>query len=433
MSRLLLQKAASRSLFLASRRLAPHSQPSSYSAFSAAFHSGALCNGKFQTKFDLPDPAVANANHSSLPLTKIVATIGPTSEQAEPLKQCVRAGLHHMRLNFSHATPEEVELRCANLKNALQVSKGTGRTQDVVSILLDTKGPELRTGKLANDTSGHDTVELVQGDTITLHAAAATLPDASGGSTASDLLIDFPVLAEVLEPGRHVLLDDGAVVLTVQSTDTTQKTATAVVQNSGSLRSRAGVNLPLADTAQHLPALSEKDKADIAYGMETADIDFVAASFVQTAQHVRDIRRHCAVVAESLPELWKDQPLPLIVSKIETASALQHFDEILEASDAIMVARGDVSGSTVVVLVLVVAVILLYCISVSIKCVCVLPVDCCRFTCREDHESDRIECNGRVKSVVFVCLRQLATSDHLIHILVSHFSSRSYSTVLLVV
>lgn len=202
--------------------------------------------------------------------------------------------------------------------------------------------PELRTGKLAHDTSGHDTVELVTGEKVTLHARASTLPD-SGGSTATDLLIDFAVLADVLEPGRFVLLDDGAVVLTVVSTDTSNGTVTATVQNSGSLRSRAGVNLPLADTAQHLPALSEKDKADIAYGMESANIDFVAASFVQTAQHVVDIRQHCAKVAAALPS-WKGQPLPLIVSKIETASALQHFDEILDASDAIMVARGDVSA-----------------------------------------------------------------------------------------
>ena len=293
---------------------------------------------KFTTKFDLPDPATRTQQR---PLTKIVATIGPTSEQAEPLKHCVRAGLHLLRLNFSHATPAEVELRCTNLVNALPRSTVSGRAQDTISVLLDTKGPELRTGKLAKDTTGHDTVELVTGEIMTLHAQSQTLPD-SAGSTATDLWIDFPVLAQVLEPGRWVLLDDGAIVLQVQSIDTTHNTVTAVVQNSGSLRSRAGVNLPLADTAQHLPALSDQDKADIRYGMTTADIDFVAASFVQTAQHVTDIRNHCAVVAEELPE-WKNKPLPLIVSKIETASALQHFDEILQVSDAIMVARGDVS------------------------------------------------------------------------------------------
>ena len=285
-----------------------------------------ISRAAFATKFDL--------QHSPVPLTKIVATIGPTSEQAEPLKECVNAGMGLMRLNFSHATPEEVHLRCTNLAAA-----DCGHN---VSILLDTKGPELRTGKLANDVSGHDTVDMVEGTTVTLHAQADTLPDAAG-STATDLLIQFPVLAQVLEPGRQVLLDDGAVVLKVVSVLDTGRVET-VVQHPGSVRSRAGVNLPKADTAAHLPALSEKDKADIAFGMEHADIDFVAASFVQTAQHVEDIRSHCEALAKSLPN-WTGKPIPHIISKIETATALDNFDEILAASDGIMVARGDVRDS----------------------------------------------------------------------------------------
>lgn len=290
-------------------------------------------------------------------MVKIVATIGPKSEQAGPMQDCVTAGMNCMRLNFSHATHEEVELRCTNLQAAQQqqqqasnnssnsnssTNNATIPIQDVVTILLDTKGPELRTGRLANDVSGTDTVELATGATITLHASVATLPNPEG-STATDLLIDFPVLAQVLSVGRQVLLDDGAVVLTVASTDAQTKTVQAVVQNSGSVRSRAGVNLPLADTAQHLPALSDQDQRDIYYGMEHADIDVVAASFVQTAQHVRDLRAFVIRTAtQSLPHLWQNKPIPLIVSKIETASALQHFDEILDASDGIMVARGDV-------------------------------------------------------------------------------------------
>jgi pyruvate kinase len=296
----------------------------------------------FPTSFVLPDPSAL----AVLPLVKIVATIGPKSEQLEPLKACVEAGLHCMRLNFSHATPEEVELRCANLASVVGSSATTATTtnvrpQDVISILLDTKGPELRTGKLANDESGTDTVELAAGDAITLHSSLSTLPNPAGGSTATDLWIDFPVLATVLQPHRTVLLDDGAIILTVESTDAARGTVSARVVNSGSLRSRAGVNLPLADTAQHLPALSAKDKADITYGMQTADIDFVAASFVQNAQHVIDIRQHLIDTAASLPE-WRDKPLPWIISKIETASALVNFDEILDVSDGIMVARGDV-------------------------------------------------------------------------------------------
>jgi pyruvate kinase len=322
-----------------------------------------------KTTFDLPDPSststattTSTSNpqqpyHYQRPLVKIVATIGPTSEQEVPLYHCVQSGINSMRLNFSHATSDEVELRCSNLhkaitqcthdKTSLTTTTSSSTVvpiQDVVSVLLDTKGPELRTGKLANDTSGHDTVELVTGASITLHGSMETIPN-GGGSTATDLYIPFPVLASVLQPNRTVLLDDGAIVLTVLSTDVSNNTVSAIVQNTGHLRSRAGVNLPLADTAQHLPALSTKDQADITYGMTTADIDYVAASFVQTAQHVIDIRRHMIACAQSLPELWKDKPLPLIISKIETASALQHFDSILEVSDGIMVARGDVCGT----------------------------------------------------------------------------------------
>ena len=297
--------------------------------FPRVFRQASSVTTRFSRRF-LAIPTTFDLQHSKFPQTKIVATIGPTSEQEIPLKECVAAGMNLMRLNFSHATPEEVELRCTNLKLA--------DTNHHVSVLLDTKGPELRAGKLANDTSGHDTVEMVQGATVTLHSSPDSLP--TDGSTNTDLLIDFPVLAQVLEPGRQVLLDDGAVVLQVLEI-TGPTTIQTIVQHAGSLRSRAGVNLPKADTAKHLPALSEKDKADIRYGMEVADIDFVAASFVQTAQHVHDIRGHCEAVANELGGVWANQPLPKIISKIETATALDNFDEILQASDGIMVARGD--------------------------------------------------------------------------------------------
>lgn len=340
------------------RTLSRSRVPAATAAFFHGSSAPTLQRVTTKTTFDLPDPSVTKGSNNRMPpLTKIVATVGPTSEQAEPLKLCVKAGMHSMRLNFSHATVAEVELRSANLQAAvvaLTPSKAAAmmRTQDVISVLLDTKGPELRTGKLANDESGHDTVELVTGDIVTLHASPSTMPNNNAGSTATDLLIEFSVLADVLQPDRLVLLDDGAIVLQVvaanhndpSSTQAQAGTVKAVVQNSGSLRSRAGVNLPLADTAQHLPALSDKDKRDITYGMTSAaDIDFVAASFVQTAQHVIDIRKHLIATAAQLKDgQWKDKPLPLIISKIETASALKHFDEILAVSDGIMVARGDV-------------------------------------------------------------------------------------------
>lgn len=272
-----------------------------------------------------------------MPLTKIVATIGPTSEQYEPLLSVSSAGMRIMRLNFSHATVEEVELRCGNLIKAQQAltPKGLG-LQETRAILLDTKGPEIRSGKLAHDDSGHETVTLEAGSKVTLH----NNPAMKEAGTATDLYIDYKSLHRCLSPGMKVLLDDGAVILTVDavSDNGTNGTLSCTVENTGDLRSRAGVNLPLADTSD-LPAMSDKDKADIKYGM-TMDIDFVAASFVQTAAGVEEIRAHIAQCAKELG--WApDTPLPLIISKIETAGSLKHFDAILEASDGIMVARGD--------------------------------------------------------------------------------------------
>lgn len=300
----------------------------------------AIGGAGIKTTFDLPDPASPKSSTSqSKQLTKIVATIGPTSEQAEPLYDVTKAGMRIMRLNFSHATPEEVELRNTNLA-AAQVKlqpPGVKELQNTRAILLDTKGPEIRTGKLANDDSGHETVTLEVGSTVTLHTDAAVRDQ---GSTATDLYVDYPSLATALEPGRKVLLDDGAIILTVQTCNS-DGTVTTVVENTGDLRSRAGVNLPYTDTSD-LPAMSDKDKDDIKYGM-TMDIDYVAASFVQTAAAVREIRQHIQQCAKELgwAEGDEEKPLPAIISKIETASALQHFDEILKESDGIMVARGD--------------------------------------------------------------------------------------------
>jgi len=273
-------------------------------------------------------------------LTKIVATIGPTSEQLPVLKDLVRCGLRVMRLNFSHATEEEVELRVGNLKKC-QGRHGNINTKDgdmnVRAVLLDTRGPEIRMGKLKNDFSGHETIELKAGEEIILHTTEVW---ADNGSTATDIFIDYPKLHKVLVPGSKVLLDDGAVILTVKEIESSKEfngTVTCTIDFSGDLRSRAGVNLPGAET--DLPAMSTKDKIDIKYGL-TKDVDYVAASFVQSAAHVKEIKAYMVQCAEELG-LDPSYPLPLIISKIESQTALKNFDEILEASDGIMVARGD--------------------------------------------------------------------------------------------
>ncbi|KAL7533989.1 hypothetical protein ACHAXR_005572 [Thalassiosira sp. AJA248-18] len=314
-----------------------------------------------RSSFDLPDPRnLMSYNNPSASkwnpqLSKIVATIGPTSEQLPQMQDIVRSGMRVMRLNFSHATVEEVELRMKNLKaskgrhsifhpdsdEATIASTGESTShKNVRAVLLDTRGPELRTGKLAGDESGHETVTIDVGSVVTL----CTTDDVrDSGSTASQLYIDYPKLHQCLVPGMKVLLDDGAITLTVTEVESDKEygNVTCTADNSGEIRSRAGVNLPGAET--DLPAMSDKDKVDIKYGM-TKDVDYVAASFIQNAEGVREIKAYmeqCAVnlAAEGQWELGR--PVPLVISKIESVSGLNHFDEILKESDGIMVARGD--------------------------------------------------------------------------------------------
>lgn len=203
--------------------------------------------------------------------------------------------------------------------------------------MLDTRGPEIRTGKLKNDHSGHETISLVKGETITLRTSKQYEEE---GSTEKDLFINYSKLHKSMKPGMKVLLDDGAVILTVMDVESDKEyfgAVTCTIDNSGEIRSRAGVNLPMAET--DLPAMSDKDRNDIKYGM-VIDVDYLAASFIQNADGVREIRRYMKDCAKELD--WEEnRPLPKIISKIESASGLKNFDEILQESDGIMVARGD--------------------------------------------------------------------------------------------
>jgi pyruvate kinase len=343
------------------RASAPRSTPTSHAVASTAASSSSFSSTtrapSSRSSFDLPDPRnLMSYQHSwdyapskkwNPQLSKIVATIGPTSEQRPVLQEIVRSGMRVMRLNFSHATVEEVELRMANLRackgrhsvfekgTEFESETSTGESlvhKNVRAVLLDTRGPEVRMGKLAGDESGHKNVIIEAGSVVTLR----TSEDYATSCTASDLFIDYPGLSKCLVPGMKVLLDDGAITLTVTSVETDTGSVTTVADNTGELRSRAGVNLPGATT--DLPAMSDKDKVDIRYGM-TKDVDYVAASFIQSPGGVREIRSYMEKCAKELEAegLWKkDNPLPLLISKIESVSALRNFDEILEESDGIM-------------------------------------------------------------------------------------------------
>jgi pyruvate kinase len=268
----------------------------------------------------------ASSFKTSFKLSKIVATIGPASENLPMLPKVVEAGMRIMRINFSHATYDEANLRVNNLK----LSPGhTSTKHNLRMVMLDTQGPEIRTGSFGTDGS----IELIQGNKVVL----TTDESHRTVQTVDKLWISYKQLIDTVKIGSVILLDDGAVELSVDSKDEKLGLVHCTIVNSGTLGSRKGVNLPNAKV--QLPAMSDKDKKDIRWGIEN-DIDCIAVSFVRKPQDLIDIREY----AKELFIEYKyptNHPLPKLISKIESTEAMENFDLILEESDAIMVARGD--------------------------------------------------------------------------------------------
>ncbi len=241
--------------------------------------------------------------------TKIVCTIGPASESLENTKKLISAGMNVARLNFSHGDYEEHGTRIKTIRQACQE---LGKT---VAILLDTKGPEIRTGKL-----GVDVIELVQGEYITL-----STEDFLGDKDR--IPVTYKELPQDVSVGSTILIDDGLIGLTVVDIQGTEIKCQIV--NDGPIKSKKGVNVP--GVAISMPGITEKDANDIRFGIEMG-VDFIAASFVRRASDVLEIRelleRHDARHIQ-------------IISKIENQQGVDNLDEILEVSDGLMVARGD--------------------------------------------------------------------------------------------
>ncbi|WP_138752461.1 pyruvate kinase [Paenibacillus sinopodophylli] len=241
--------------------------------------------------------------------TKIVCTIGPSSESLENTKKLIHAGMNVARLNFSHGDFEEHGNRIKNIRLA-NAELGTS-----VAVLLDTKGPEIRLGKLKEEP-----IELNQGDTITL-----TTEEILGDRNR--VPITYNNLPNDVSIGSTILIDDGLIGLTVEEVKGTEILCRIV--NSGPIKSKKGVNVPGVKIS--LPGITEKDANDIVFGIEQG-VDFIAASFVRKASDVLEIRelleRHNAGHIQ-------------IISKIENQEGVDNLDEILEVSDGLMVARGD--------------------------------------------------------------------------------------------
>lgn len=243
--------------------------------------------------------------------TKIVCTIGPKSESKEMLGKLLDAGMNVMRLNFSHGDFDEHGGRITRLK---EIMSETGKR---AAILLDTKGPEIRTMKLQN---GED-VLLETGQEFTL----TTDQEFVGNKHA--VAVTYKDIVKDVKPGDTVLLDDGLIGLEVS--EITDKEVKCIVKNNGELGEKKGVNLPGVKVS--LPAIADKDKGDLKFGCEQG-VDFVAASFIRKKEDVLEIREFLdANGGESIK----------IISKIENQEGLDNLEEILEVSDGIMVARGD--------------------------------------------------------------------------------------------
>lgn len=243
--------------------------------------------------------------------TKIVCTIGPASESVEVLEKLIDAGMNVARLNFSHGTHAEHKARIDRIN---EVSRRKGK---VVGILLDTRGPEIRTHKMENGQ-----IDIVAGNPI-----AVSMEEVEG--TAEMFSITYNKLIEDVEEGSMILLDDGLIQLEVVGFDKDRNLIHTVAINSGILKNHKGVNVP--GIRVQLPGMTEKDAEDILFGIQEG-VDFIAASFVQRPSDVMEIR--------SLLENNGGKDIQ-IIPKIENGLGVENIDEIVTLSDGLMVARGD--------------------------------------------------------------------------------------------
>ena len=242
--------------------------------------------------------------------TKIVCTLGPATDNKEILKDLIKNGLNVARFNFSHGTHEEQ-------KNRMDMTKEVSKELGVhIGIMLDTKGPEVRTGDFEEGF-----VRLNEGDHYIL-----TSREIIGNQTEGH--IQYKNLGKDLEVGDIILVDDGLISLKVEET-INDDDVKCIVLNSGEIKNKKGVNIP--NVKLNLPSLTDKDKKDLLFGIKN-DIDFIAASFIRKKEDVIELRKFLEDNGS------KDIS---IISKIENREGVNNIDEILKVSDGIMVARGD--------------------------------------------------------------------------------------------
>mmetsp|Transcript_12102 Transcript_12102/g.47003 ORF Transcript_12102/g.47003 Transcript_12102/m.47003 type:complete len:557 (-) Transcript_12102:286-1956(-) len=255
--------------------------------------------------------ADAPANHKFK--TRIVCTLGPVSRDVPKLERLLRAGMRVARFNFSHGSHEYHQETLDNLRIA---SKNTGI---MCGVLLDTKGPEIRTGMLDHG----EPVQLEMGSEVTL----TTDYEVKGNKNL--VAVSYPSLARDVAPGSQILCADGSITFTVLSCDVDNGTVQVRCENSAKLGERKNMNLPGVNV--DLPTITEKDRDDIINWGVKNKVDFIAASFVRKGSDVEYIREVLGDAASKIS----------IISKVENMEGLDNYDDIVRESDGVMVARGD--------------------------------------------------------------------------------------------
>ncbi|MBS0654511.1 MAG: pyruvate kinase [Verrucomicrobia bacterium] len=241
--------------------------------------------------------------------TKIICTIGPAVASLEKILHLIESGMNVARLNFSHGTHEE------HLKSINLLKEARQKTGKPLAIMLDTKGPEIRLGKVPKGG-----IEVQPGDRLWLVKEAIE-------ATSQQISLHPPFVIDEVESGTHILIDNGYIQAHI--VETAPNGILIEFENHGVIHSSKGVNIPNIDL--DLPAMTHRDIADIRFGCANG-IDIVAASFIRCADHVLDIKK--LLVEEKRPDV-------LVISKIENNKGVHNFDSILQVSDGIMIARGD--------------------------------------------------------------------------------------------
>ncbi|GAA5896685.1 hypothetical protein JCM8208_004266 [Rhodotorula glutinis] len=261
----------------------------------------------------IPPTAPEGLNHKSLRKTSIIATIGPKTNSPEMIQKLRTVGVNVVRMNFSHGSYDYHQSVIDNTRKA--VASTDGRP---VAIALDTKGPEIRTGNMVNDVD----IKINAGHRMKM----TTNPEWATKCDDKVMYLDYANITNVLQPGKPIYVDDGILSFNVISVGKDELEVEAV--NNGTLSSKKGVNLPGTDV--DLPAISQKDKDDLTFGVKNG-VDMIFASFIRRGQDVQDIRAHLGEAGKNIK----------IIVKIENLQGVANFDEILRETDGVMVARGD--------------------------------------------------------------------------------------------